>query len=98
MTLGSRKLIVLSLVGGLFMLANLWIVVNWLDSHGVIGAAKHVRQEYLTGTAITIIVVLLILLVGPGRATASSWFRRCAVCGEWLGLTGKYCSECGSKV
>ncbi len=97
MTLGIRKLIVVSLGGGLFLLANLWIVVNWLDSHGVIGAAKHVRQEYLTGTAITIIVVLLILLVGPGRATAGSWFRKCSVCGERLELAGKYCSECGSR-
>ena len=99
MTLGIRKLIVVSLVGGLFLLANLWIVVNWLDGHGVIGAAQHVRQEYLTGTAITIIVVLLILLVGPGSAapSAGGLFRQCSVCGERLGLAGKYCSACGSR-
>jgi hypothetical protein len=97
MTLGIRKSIIVSLVAGLFLVANLWIIVNWLDGHGVIAAAKHVRQEYLTGTAITIIVVFLILLVGPGRTTATSWFRRCSVCGERLGLAGKYCAECGSR-
>jgi hypothetical protein len=97
MTLGIRKLIVVSLVAGLFLLANVWAVVNWLDGHGVIKAASRVRQEYLTGTAITIIVVLLILLVGPSRATVGGWFRKCQVCGERLDLTGKYCSGCGSK-
>lgn len=97
MTLGIRKLIVVSLVGGLFLLGNLWLVVNWLDGHGVIGAARYVRQEYLTGTAITIVVVLLILLVGPGRSAAGGWFRKCSVCGERLGLAGKYCSACGSR-
>ncbi len=97
MSLGIRELIVVSLVGGLFLLANLWLVVNWLDGHRVIGAARPLRQDYLTGTAITVILVMLILLVGPGRATASSWFRKCSVCGERLGLAGKYCSACGSR-
>jgi len=40
-------------------------VMNWLQDKGVIDMAKHVRTEYLTGTAITIIVALLILLVKP---------------------------------
>lgn len=100
MTLGIRKLIVVSLVGGLFLLANLWLVANWLDGHGAIAAARYVRQEYLTGTAITIVVVLLILLVGPGSAASHSacgLFRKCPVCGERLGLAGKYCSACGSR-
>jgi hypothetical protein len=98
MTLGIRKLIVVSLVAGLFLLANLWLVVNWLNNLGVIVAAQYVRHEYLTGTAITIIVVLLILLVGQGSQVPSVWARRCSVCGERLGLAGKYCSACGSRV
>lgn len=101
MGLGIRKLIVVSLVAGLFLLANLWIVVNWLDSHGVIASVQRVRQEYLTGTALTIIVVLLILMVRPGSAAAHSatgLSRRCSVCGDQLGLAGKYCSACGSRV
>ena len=97
MTLGIRKSIVVCLVASLFLLGNLWLVVGWLDEHGLIGAAQYIRHEYLTGTAITIIVVLLILLVGPGRAPAGSWFRKCPVCDERLGLASKYCSGCGSR-
>ena len=95
MTLGIRKLIVVSLVGGLFLLANLWFVVTWLDSHGVIRAARQIRIEYLTGTALTLIVVLLVLLVGPAKAGV--WPRRCSVCGERLAMAGKYCAACGSR-
>lgn len=100
MTLRIRKSIVVCLVASLFLLGNLWLVVGWLDKHDVIGAAQYVRHEYLTGTAITIIVVLLIMLVGPSRAaaTASSWFRKCPVCDERLVLPAKYCWGCGSKV
>ena len=46
-------------------MANLILVANWLQEKGVIDWAKYVHREYLTGTAITIIVVLLILLVAP---------------------------------
>ena len=67
MTLGIRKTIVLVLVAAVFLLANMWLVMNWLEDKGVIDLAKYVRTEYLTGTAITIIVALLILLVKPVR-------------------------------
>jgi len=55
MTLGIRKTIVLVLVAAIFLLANMWLVMNWLQEKGVIDMAKSVRKEYLTGTAITII-------------------------------------------
>jgi hypothetical protein len=57
MSLGARKLSVLALVASVFVLANVWLVVKWLEEKGVIDFAKHVRREFLTGTAITIIVV-----------------------------------------
>ena len=100
LSLGFRKLLVLSLVGGVFLLGNIWLVVNWLDDKGVIDGAERVRREYLTGTAITIIVVLLILLVKPGRTVAGrvGLLRRCPVCDRRLLDHGKYCSECGSAV
>ena len=79
MTLSTRKLIVLASVVAVFLLANVWLVVNWLAERGAIDFAKHIRGEYLTGTAITIIVVLLILLVSPGRERAVAR-RRCPVC------------------
>ena len=99
MSLGIRKFIVLVLVAAVFLLANAWLVANWLADAGIIDGAKHIRKEYLTGTAISIIVVLLILLVRPGRAAAGrGLFRRCPVCDHRLISRGKYCSECGSKV
>ena len=65
MTLGIRKLIVVSLVGAVLLLGNFILVANWLQEKGVIDWAQCIRKEFLTGTAITIIVVLLILLVAP---------------------------------
>ena len=97
MTLGIRKLIVLVLVAALFLVANLIFVTNWLAEKGVIDWAKYVHKEYLTGTAITIIVVLLILLVSP-RVAGRSFVRRCQVCDHAVLGRGGYCSDCGSKL
>ena len=100
MTLGIRKLIVLVLIASIFLLANVWFVVKWLDEHGVVEGAKYLKSEYLTGTAITIILVLLVLLVKPGREVVSNTglIRRCPVCDHMLIGKGAYCSDCGSKV
>ena len=97
MALGIRKLIVLSLVGGIFLVANIMLVAHWLDKIGVIEGAAAIRRDFLTGTAITVIVALLILLVKP-RGEGSGWLRRCPVCDHRLLGRGKYCGECGSKV
>jgi hypothetical protein len=97
MTLGIRKLIVLVLVAALFLVANLIFVTNWLAEKGVIDWARYVNKEYLTGTAITIIVVLLVLLVAP-RGDGRRLIRRCPVCDGRLLGGGKYCSDCGSKI
>ncbi len=97
MTLGIRKLIVLVLAAALFLVANLMFVASWLQGKGVIDWAKDARKEYLTGTAITIIVVLLILLVAP-RGEGRRLLRRCPVCDHTLLGGGKYCGDCGSKV
>ena len=58
---------------------------------------RYVRAEYLTGTAVTIIAVLLILLVNA-RAKAAGWVRRCPVCDKRLIANQSYCCECGSRV
>jgi hypothetical protein len=97
LSLGVRKLLVLSLVATVFFLGHLWLVVSWLDEQGVIGWAGAVRKEYLTGTTITIIIALLILLVGP-NGRIGGLVRRCPVCDHLLVGPGRYCSECGSKV
>ena len=98
MTLGIRKLIVVSLVGGVVLFANFLLVAHWLKEKGVIDLAKHVRQEFLTGTAITIIVVLLILLVRPGYSAAWAGTRRCRVCDHTGRENAQYCGDCGSKI
>lgn len=100
MTLRIRKLIVISLVGTVILLANFLLLAQWLQNVGVIDLAQHVRREFLTGTAITIIVVLLILLVGPGRGLARAWTvtRRCPVCDRAIRNGGNYCGNCGSKL
>jgi hypothetical protein len=82
-------------MGSILLLGNIVLVTNWLAEHGVVGWARSVRAEYLTGTAVTIIVVLLILLVSP---KTSALVRRCPVCDHVLLGRGKYCGECGSKV
>jgi len=65
MSLTIRKIIVLGLVGTVFLVSNIILVAHWLSEKGVVDWAKNIRTEYLTGTAITIIAVLLILLVSP---------------------------------
>ena len=97
MTLGIRKLIVLVLAAALFLVANLIFVTNWLAEKGVIDWAKYVHREYLTGTAITIIVVLLILLVSS-RGVGSRSTRRCPVCDHAQMGEAKYCGDCGSRI
>jgi hypothetical protein len=97
MSLTIRKIIVLGLVGAIFLVSNVLLVAHWLSEKGVVDWAKNIRAEYLTGTAIAIIVVLLILLVSP-RSKSVGFVRRCPVCDRVLFTRGSYCSECGSKV
>lgn len=101
MTLGIRKIVVLSLIGIVFLMANILVVANWLAEKGLMEKANWLREEFLTGTAIAVIVALLILLVNPKQTNMSKaigFARRCPVCGHRLTGRGNYCSECGSKV
>lgn len=100
MTLTIRKIIVLGLIGTIFLMANILIVANWLAEKGLAEKANWLREEFLTGTAIAVIIALLVLLVNP-RNTGSKVFgftRRCPVCDKRLIGNVNYCSECGSKV
>ena len=97
MSLTIRKVIVLGLIGSILLLGNIVLVTNWLADHGVVNWARGVRAEYFTGTAVTIILVLPILLVSP-RVDARGSVRRCPVCDHALVGRGRYCGECGSKV
>jgi membrane-bound acyltransferase YfiQ involved in biofilm formation len=101
MSLGVRKWIIIAMLASIFLLANILVVANWLVDTGVCNWARFVRTEFLTGTAITIIISLLILLVNPKRQTNNSGarlIRRCPVCDKALFSSGIYCSDCGSKI
>jgi len=95
MRLTVRKLWVVGVVLGIVLLGNIIMVAHWLAELGIVDLARNIRTEFLTGTALTIIVVLLILLVSPSK---QGWLRRCPVCDHRLFGKGCYCCECGSKV
>ena len=100
MSLAMRKIIVLGLIGFVFLAGNILFVANWLAEKGIEQKANWLREEFLTGTAIAVIIALLILLVNPRNASkrAISFNRRCPVCDKRLIENVNYCSECGSKL
>ena len=97
MSLGIRKWIVVALLLLVFLLANFMLVANWLVKTGICQWAVLIRKEFLTGTAITVIVTLLILLVGPGKSSIGLG-RRCPVCDKRLFGNPNFCGECGCKI
>jgi small-conductance mechanosensitive channel len=99
MSLRAKKIVVLAVIAGIVLLANAWALAGWLDSLGVVAFAQHLRSEYATGTAITVILALVFLLGGAGAiSTCGRLIRRCPVCDHTLLRPGKYCGACGSRV
>ena len=96
MSIGSRKLFVAGSIVAVLALANAGAIVAWMRDVGVIPLGQHIRSEYATGTAIAVIVALLILL--PRRAVWAVCVRRCPVCDAAMVRRGRYCAECGSRV
>ncbi|MBK8269920.1 MAG: hypothetical protein IPK83_17150 [Planctomycetes bacterium] len=98
MTPGLKKIVLLAILAVVVFLANARSVVEWLDQAGVIVWAQHVRSEYVTGTAITVILAMLFLLGGPPIiARCARIFRRCPVCGQKSLSEGRYCGACGRR-
>ena len=99
MTLGTRKIIVAGVVAVILFLANFFVLARWLDNIGLIPWAQTVHERYITGTAITIIVVLLVLVL-PQRVfiIRSGAQSRCRVCDSVLDRPGRYCPTCGSRI
>ena len=95
LSLRFRKLVLLTLIALVLLMGNLIAITAWLYQTGAIDLAQHVRKEYLTGTAITILVALLILIVSP-RASTSATSRSCPVCDK-PHRGGSYCRHCGSR-
>ena len=96
MTLAVRKRFVAGRVLLLIALGNLGMFVSWLETLGLLAWARHVCDQYITGSAVTVIVALLILL--PSGTVIAICAQRCRVCDALLLRRGKYCSECGSRV
>ena len=100
MTIKMRRLIVVVPVALILLLANFLALGEWLDRTGVIGRARSITAEYVTGTAITVIAAFLILIpstTNRERRTCSP-HPRCPVCDEGLRPGGRYCPACGSRV
>ena len=93
MTLGVRKLIVAGTVVAVLLLANTLAIAQWLDHVGVLGWARHVRSEYLSGSALTTLLALLILIAPPAALV-----RQCRTCRHLLLKGGRYCPRCGTKL
>ena len=97
MSLTIRKIMVIGIIGTIFLAGNVLLIANWLTEKGVPEKANWLRDNFLTGTAITVIIALLILLVSPGKSRIGIG-RSCPVCDKRLFGNSPYCSECGSKV
>jgi hypothetical protein len=100
MSLTVRKIVVLGLIGFVFLAGNILLVTNWLVEKGVEQKANWLREKFLTGTAIAVIITLLILLVNPKNVNGRTidFIRRCPVCDKRLIGNVNYYGECGSKV
>lgn len=95
MTLGRRKFVVVAVIAEVFLLANAFGLVRLLAAIGLVDLARYVRSEYLTGTALAVIAVLLVLLTSPSRTQLA---KRCRVCDCLLPRHGRYCPDCGSRM
>jgi hypothetical protein len=77
------------------LLANVGGILAWLQGIGLIPLAEHLRAECVTGTAIAVVVVLLILL--HSRAVWAICVRRRPVCDAIMLRRRKCCEDCGSR-
>ncbi|MCY2955097.1 MAG: hypothetical protein NTU53_24480 [Planctomycetota bacterium] len=95
MKLATRKLIILLTLIVVLAIANALAIVAWLDHSGIIDFARHIRGEYLTGTAIAVIAALLFLLTEPSCPTtpcakpsrAGRWTSASATAAASLNMT-----------
>ena len=83
MSLGIRKIVVIGLIGAIVLGGNVLLIANWLAEKGVPEKTNWLRENYLTGTAITVIIALLILIASPGKSRIGIG-RSCPVCDKRL--------------
>ena len=61
MTTIWRKALVVGVVAAILALAGIQEIAAWLARHGAIQLAETAREQFLTGTAITVILAMLVL-------------------------------------
>ena len=54
MSLGIRKIMVIAIIASIFFAGNVLLIANWLSEKGVPEKANWLRENFLTGTAVTI--------------------------------------------
>lgn len=95
-----RKLIIITTIGAILAIGGLPEISAMLTNFGLVGFARELRTEFLTGTALAIILVLLILV--PPHVFVAVLLqlptRLCNVCNQRIDRTARYCPHCGSRV
>jgi hypothetical protein len=82
---------------GVFVLSNAVAIAQWLHAAGLVDLARWVRGEFITGTAVTVVVVLLWLFVERRGSSLSIPTKLCRVCQRMIAAGGRYCPHCGSR-
>ena len=93
-----RKLIVSTIVSTILIVAGLPTITAALHHVGVIPLARSIRAEFFTGTALAVIVALLILLPSRWRVRVVPRGYVCPVCEASVRRGARYCPACGSRI
>lgn len=94
----NRKTLVIAIVATILVTAGMPAITDTLYCMGVIPLARSIRAEYLSGTALAVILALLILLPSRWRIRVMLRPHACPVCGERIRPQARYCPACGSRV
>lgn len=93
-----RKSIIVTTLVGVVIVADLPAITAELHKLGVIPIAQSIHAEYLTGTAVAVIVALLLLLPSTHFIGVRKGVAQCPVCDCQLRHHGRHCPACGSRV
>jgi len=97
MTLRSRKWFVVCVIVLTIALANATPLASWCDRMGIISFADMVSRRFITKTAVSVILALLVLLVDHSPERLNDLSNRCRVCDHQVLASGRYCPHCGSR-
>ncbi len=93
-----RKFTVITIVVGVITVASMPAMTNALYRMGLIPLARSIRADCLTGTALTVIMALLILLPSRWCVRIVPRGYECPVCEARVRPGARYCPACGSRI